>query len=62
MDEITERYLASALLVKAQELARHHAPADVDAAAAAMLCRAVEIATADLSPERRAGLFLEGDE
>jgi hypothetical protein len=48
---------AQYLVQFAQAYARKHFPNDVDAAAAAMLVRAVELATPELSPDSRAALF-----
>jgi hypothetical protein len=42
--------------------AQANCPNDVEAATAAILIRALELATPELSPEKRASLFLSNDE
>ena len=56
--EHTEKFNAIFVIRLARELAQRHSnPCDADAAAVAILVRAVELATPDLSNDVRAGLF-----
>lgn len=56
--EHTEKFNAICVIRLARELAQRHSnPCDADAAAVAILVRAVELATPDLSSEARASLF-----
>ena len=59
----TETSTARLVLARASWYAiQDERPADREAAAVAILVRALELATPDLSPERRAGLFLGCEE
>jgi len=56
--EHTEKFNAIFVIRLARELAQRHSnPCDADAAAVAILVRAVELATHDLTAEARASLF-----
>jgi hypothetical protein len=56
-----EALAANHSVIFARDCASRYAKQDLDAAAIAILIRALELATPELSPERRASLFT-GDE
>ena len=53
-----ELLAANGVLRFAESQASYYAPNDVHTAAVAILIRALELATPELSPERRASLFM----
>lgn len=63
MNESDELKIATMLLNSADEFAANACKdeQDIDAATAAILVRALELATPDLSPQRRASLFCDID-
>jgi hypothetical protein len=56
-----ELIAANGVLRFAQSQAAYYAPNDVHTAAVAILIRALELGTPELSPERRASLFTQGE-
>ena len=60
-EEQYELLAANGVLRFAQSQASYYTPNDVHTAAVAILIAALELATPELSPERRASLFTQGE-